>query len=202
VSVADPATDRARTTRPTRGLLVVIAGPSGVGKGTVWKRVLDRLPDARFSVSATTRAPRPDEVGGVAYHFVTRADFQQLIESGELIEWAEYAGNLYGTPRSWAQAQIAAGHVVILDIEVQGALQIRDTVGDALLIFLAPPDLDELERRLRGRGTEDDEIVERRLDEARRELDQRTAFDVVVVNDDVDRCVGEVVAAIETARQR
>lgn len=184
-----------------RGLLVVIAGPSGVGKGTVWNRVIERLPDARFSISVTTRDPRPGEVDGVDYHFISRDEFRRLIETGALLEWAEYAGNLYGTPRSWAQQQIAGGTVGILDIEVQGALQVRRNVADALLVFLAPPSLDELERRLRGRGTEDDEAVERRLQVARRELDQRPAFDVVIVNDDLDRCVDEVVAAIEAARE-
>ena len=184
-----------------RGLLVVIAGPSGVGKGTVWNRVIERIPDARFSISSTTRDPRPDEVDGVDYHFISRDEFRRLIETGALLEWAEYAGNLYGTPRSWAQQQIAGGTVGILDIEVQGALQVRKNVADALLVFLAPPSLDELERRLRGRGTEDDRAVHQRLQEARRELDQRTQFDVVVVNDDLDRCVDEVVAAIEAARE-
>lgn len=190
-----PATPR------RRGLLVVIAGPSGVGKGTVWNRVLERLPDARFSISMTTRDPRPGEVDGVDYHFVSREDFRRQIEAGELLEWAEYAGNLYGTPRSWAQQQIAGGTVGILDIEVQGALQVRKNVADALLVFLAPPSLDELERRLRGRGTEDDETVHQRLQVAKRELDQRPAFDVVIVNDELDRCVDEVVAAIEAARE-
>lgn len=190
-----PATPR------RRGLLVVIAGPSGVGKGTVWNRVLERLPDARFSISMTTRDPRPGEVDGVDYHFVSREDFRRQIATGELLEWAEYAGNLYGTPRSWAQQQIAGGTVGILDIEVQGALQVRERVSDALLVFLAPPSLEELERRLRGRGTEDDDAVAERLTEARRELDRRTAFDVVIVNDDLDRCVDEVVAAIDAARE-
>lgn len=190
-----PATPR------RRGLLVVIAGPSGVGKGTVWNRVLERLPDARFSISVTTRDPRPGELDGVDYHFVSREEFRRLIETGQLLEWAEYAGNLYGTPRSWAQQQIAGGTVGILDIEVQGALQVRERVPDALLVFLAPPSLDELERRLRGRGTEDDDAVAQRLTEARRELDRRTAFDIVIVNDDLERCVDEVVAAIDASRE-
>lgn len=202
MSMPETETGRPAPATGRRGLLVVVAGPSGVGKGTVWSRVLERIPEARFSVSATTRDPRPGEQDGVAYHFVSREQFRELIEAGDLLEWAEYAENLYGTPRSWAQRQVAGGNVVILDIEVQGALQIRDHVPDALLVFLAPPNLEELERRLRGRGTEDDRDVARRLEEARRELDRRTEFDLVVVNDDLERCVDEVVAAIEAARRR
>lgn len=184
-----------------RGLLVVIAGPSGVGKGTVHTRVRERVPDAVLSVSATTREPRPDEIDGVHYHFVDRERFEAMVAAGEFLEWAEYAGHLYGTLRAAVEGPVAAGKVVVLDIEVQGALQIRQRVGDALLVFLLPPSLSELERRLRGRGTEDDDSVGRRLDTARFELSRQDAFDVRVVNDDLDRCVEEVVAAIDAARR-
>lgn len=202
----DPPTQDARpqdggpTSLP--GLLVVLAGPSGVGKGTVRRRVFEELPDASLSVSATTRQPRPGEVSGSDYHFVDRDDFEERIDGGELLEWAEYVGNLYGTPLREVEEQIAAGHVVFLDIEVQGALQVKQRVPEALMIFLEPPDTDELERRLRGRGTEDEAAVSRRLKTAREELAQRDRFDRVIVNDDVERCAQEVLAAIREARSR
>jgi guanylate kinase len=183
-----------------RGLLVVIAGPSGVGKGTVHARVREALPDSTLSISATTRAPRPGEQEGVHYRFVDREGFDQLIGNNELYEWAEYAGHSYGTPRRPAREAVGRGQVVVLDIELQGALQIKEQDPDALLVFLVPPSFEELERRLRGRGTEDDAAVERRLERARQELAEGDRFDVQVVNDDLDRCVAEVLAAIEEAR--
>ncbi|MFP4148520.1 MAG: guanylate kinase [Nitriliruptoraceae bacterium] len=184
-----------------RGLVVVLAGPSGVGKGTVHARVRAALEDAVLSVSVTTRTPRPGEVDGVDYHFVTPARFEELAASGALLEWASYAGHRYGTPCEPVAAATAAGHVVLLDIEVQGALQVRDHDPDALLVFLRPPSLAELERRLRGRGTEDDDAVARRLARAREELAAAHRFDVQVVNDDLDRCVAEVLAHIAAARR-
>lgn len=182
------------------GLLVVLAGPSGVGKGTVRRRVFEELPDARLSVSATTRGARPGEVAGTDYHFVDREDFEGRVQRGELLEWAEYVGNLYGTPLREVVEEIAAGHVVFLDIEVQGALQVKERVPDALMIFLEPPSGGELERRLRGRGTEDDDAVARRLRTAEEEIAQRHRFDRVIVNDDLERCAREVLAAIHEAR--
>jgi guanylate kinase len=184
-----------------RGLLVVVAGPSGVGKGTVHTRVREALPDAVLSVSATTRPPRSHEIEGVDYRFVDRRGFEAMVSAGELLEWAEYAGQLYGTPRAAVDAAVADGRIVVLDIEVQGALQIRDQDPDALLVFLSPPSFEELERRLRARATEDETEVAHRLDVARWEVAQREAFDVVVVNDDLERAVEEVVAAIEHARE-
>jgi guanylate kinase len=183
-----------------RGLLVVIAGPSGVGKGTVHTRVREALPDSTLSISATTREPRPGEVEGVHYRFVDREGFDQLVGNNELYEWAEYAGHSYGTPRRPAREAVARGQVVVLDIELQGALQIKEQDPDALLVFLVPPSFEELERRLRGRGTEDDGAVNRRLERAKEELAEGDRFDVQVVNDDLDRCVAEVLAIIEKAR--
>ncbi len=185
-----------------RGLLVVMAGPSGVGKGTVHARVRALLPDAVLSVSATTRAPRAGEEDGVDYHFVTPERFQELIDNDALLEWAEYAGNRYGTPSEPVAAAVAAGHVVVLDIELQGALQVKAHDPGALLVFLIPPTFEELERRLRSRGTEEPAALHRRLARAREELDQAERFDVQVVNDDIDRCVAEVVAIIEQARHQ
>ena len=183
-----------------RGLLVVVAGPSGVGKGSVHGRLRQSLPDVTLSVSATTRSPRPGELDGADYHFVDRGTFEAMAADGRLLEWAEYAGNLYGTPRAPVEEAIAEGRVVLLEIEVQGALQVKERVPDALLVFLVPPSVEELERRLAGRGTEDAATVARRLGVAQRELAAKDAFDHVVVNDDLERCVAEVRDLIEQAR--
>jgi guanylate kinase len=194
------AADRPAGT-PRRGLLVVIAGPSGVGKGTVHTRVRAALPDSVLSVSATTRPAREHERDGVDYRFVDRESFEGMVARGDLLEWAEYADHLYGTPRAPIEAAVADGRTVVLDIEVQGALQVREQDPHALLIFLAPPSFEELERRLRTRATEREEHLARRLELAHREVASRDRFDLVVVNDDLDRCVEEVVAAIEHARE-
>ncbi len=182
------------------GLLVVLAGPSGVGKGTVHRRLREDLADVELSVSVTTRPPRPGEQDGVDYHFVDRPTFEAMAEDGRLLEWAEYAGNLYGTPRVPVDQAVAGGRLVLLEIEVQGALQVIERVPGALTVFLVPPSWEELERRLRDRGTEDEATVARRLETARHELAQRTAFDHQVVNDDLDGCVAEVRRLIEQAR--
>jgi guanylate kinase len=188
-------------TDASTGLLVVVAGPSGVGKGTVHAALRSRLPDAVLSVSVTTRAPRPGEVDGVDYRFVDEPTFRRMAADGELLEWAEYAGNLYGTPRAPAAAAVGRGAVVLLDIEVQGALQVKRADPDALLVFLHPPSMAELERRLRGRGTEADEAIARRLAVAREEIAGADAFDLEVVNDQLDACVAEVLTAIDIARR-
>jgi guanylate kinase len=153
-----------------------------------------------LSVSATTRDPRPGELDGADYHFVDRATFEEMASDGRLLEWAEYAGNLYGTPRQPVDEAVADGRVVLLEIEVQGALQVKEQVPDALLVFLVPPSEEELERRLSGRGTEDAATVARRLEVAQRELAARRDFDHVVVNDDLEQCVSEVRELIEEAR--
>lgn len=184
------------------GLLVVVSGPSGVGKGTVVRELLQRLDDAVVSTSVTTRPPREGEVEGIDYHFVTPQAFEQLIVDGALLEHATYAANRYGTPRGPVEAHIAAGRLVLLEIEVQGAMQVREADPDALLLFLTPPDDEELERRLRSRATEDEATVARRLAAARDELDQRFAFDHVVVNDVLERCVDEVADLVTRALAR
>ena len=182
------------------GLLVVIAGPSGVGKGTVHTRVREALPDSCLSVSVTTRAPRPEEADGVHYRFVDDATFDAMIADGELLEWARYAGQRYGTPRGPVEAAVAEGKVVVLDIELQGALQVKAQDRHALLVLLVPPSFEELERRLRARGTEDPVAVRQRLDRAREELASADRFDVEVVNDDLDACVAQVLETIDRAR--
>jgi guanylate kinase len=183
-----------------RGLVVVISGPSGVGKGSVHAGLFGHLERLEMSVSATTRAPRPGERDGIAYHFVDDATFDRMVATDALLEWATYAGNRYGTPRAPLDDAVADGRTVLLEIEVQGALQVRSRLPDALLIFLTPPSFDELERRLRDRGTEDEVTILDRLEVARGEMAAIDAFDHVVVNDDLDRCTAEVAALIDRAR--
>ena len=177
--------------------LTVLSGPSGVGKGTVVARVRALYPHVWVSVSCTTRAPRPGERNGVEYRFVTREQFREMVDADELLEYAEFAGNLYGTPREPVRARLAEGKPTLLEIDLQGARQVRAAMPDAQLVFLAPPSWDELERRLSGRGTELSEAVAARLQQARVELAAAEEFDAVVVNDDVDRAAAAVVALIE-----
>ncbi len=174
--------------------LVVLSGPSGVGKSTVVKALRAEHPEVWLSVSATTRFPRPGETHGVHYRFVSREEFAELVESGGLLEWAEFAGNLYGTPRQPVLDNLAAGRPVVLEIDLQGARQVRALMPAAKLVFLAPPSWDELVRRLTGRGTEDAAVVEKRLAVARDELAAEPEFDVTLVNTSVPEVVGQLVA--------
>ena len=174
--------------------LVVLSGPSGVGKSTVVKALRAEHPEVWLSVSATTRFPRPGETHGVHYRFVSREEFAELVESGGLLEWAEFAGNLYGTPRQPVLDNLAAGRPVVLEIDLQGARQVRALMPGAKLVFLAPPSWDELVRRLTGRGTEDAAVVEKRLAVARDELAAEPEFDVTLVNTSVPEVVGQLVA--------
>jgi guanylate kinase len=180
----------------------VISGPSGVGKGSVVRRLLARDPEGPvLSVSATTRPPRPSETDGADYFFVDDAGFDRMIADGELLEWAElFGGDRYGTPRGFVEWRLDQGRDVILEIDVQGAAQVRDQAPDALLILLVPPSLEELERRLRGRGTESPERLAERLEKAAWELGQASWFDHVVVNDDLERASDQVAAIIAASR--
>lgn len=179
-----------------QGNLFVISGPSGAGKGTLVGRLLQEVPDAWVSVSATTRAPREGEVDGVHYHFKNREDFMALVEADGLLEWAEYAGNCYGTPRSSVEERMAEGRQVVLEIEVQGAFQVKERMPEAHLIFIEPPSLEELEVRLRGRGTESDEVIEKRMKTAELELSRKMEYDIRLVNDDLDAAVRQLVAYV------
>jgi guanylate kinase len=181
--------------------LTVLAGPTAVGKGTVSADVRDRYPQVWLSVSATTRSPRPGEVDGVHYLFVTPEEFDRMVADGEMLEWAVVHGrNRYGTPRRPVEQKLAAGVPVLLEIDLQGARQVRDAVTasglEARFVFLAPPSFDELVRRLVGRGTEDSEERERRLATARVELAAEQEFDVTIVNDDVHRATDELVSVM------
>ena len=180
-----------------RGTLLVLSGPSGVGKSTVLRKMMDGREDMAFSVSATTRAPRPGEVDGKDYFFITREEFDKMVEQGELLEHAEFVGNCYGTPRSQILQRLEQGITVVLDIEVQGAGQVKALIPEALTVFLAPPSLEALEQRLRGRGTESEEKIRSRLETARKELLLAPTYDYTVVNDDADRAAAELSNILE-----
>jgi guanylate kinase len=173
--------------------LTVLSGPSGVGKDSVIEMVRARSPWVWLSVSVTTRPRRGNETDGLHYHFVDRTEFEQLARSGELLEWAEFAGNLYGTPRAPVERKLRAGEPMLLKIDLQGARQVRAAMPEAQLVFLAPPSWAELERRLVGRGTDDPATIRRRLEHAREELAAEPEFDVTVVNDSVVRAADELV---------
>ncbi|NLG55039.1 MAG: guanylate kinase [Rhodococcus sp.] len=181
-----------------RGRLVVLAGPSAVGKSSVVRMLHERLPELVFSVSATTRDPRPGEVDGRDYRFVTRDEFARMIDSGELLEWAEIHGGLQlsGTPAQPVEQALSAGSPVLVEVDLAGARAVRAAKPEALLVFMAPPSWEVLVDRLTGRGTEAPEVIERRLATARVELDAQNEFDVVLVNEDVERTCDELVSLL------
>jgi len=182
--------------------LVVISGPSGVGKSTVVDRVLKHVPNFVSSVSVTTRSPRGAERDGVDYFFVTPDEFERRREAGELLEWAEVHGNLYGTPAAFVAQKLSQGVNVILEIDVQGGMSVKDRYPEAVLIFLLPPDLQTLKGRLDGRATDGEAIIRRRLENAKRELEYFNRYDYVVINDDVDRCAEDCLAIIRAESLR
>jgi guanylate kinase len=177
----------------------VITGPSGVGKGTLIRTLRERVPELELSVSATTRPPRPGEQDGVDYHFLTDADFERRVEAGEFVEHATYSGRRYGTLRAELERRLRAGHPVVLEIEVQGARQVRRTMPEALQVFIAPPSRDALRTRLVGRGTDDADQVQARLETADGELAAQDEFARVVVNDRLDDAVDELTAIVRGA---
>ena len=190
-----------RPERPIQpGILLVLAGPSGVGKGTIGKQLLERDPALAWSVSATTRDPRPGEVDGVDYRFLTRAEFEALRDAGGFLEWFEVYGQLKGTPREQVETRLRAGEDVLMEVDVQGAMAIRAVKPDALLVFLRAPSRDVQLERLRGRGADDDEQMARRIAQAEAEEALADRFDAIVVNDDASAAVSEVAAILAGRR--
>ncbi len=188
--------------RRRRGTLLVISGPSGCGKGTVLKEYTDKNSNVYVSVSATTRDPREGERYGVNYYYLTREEFEKKIKERGFLEYADFCGNYYGTPREPVEEHLASGNDVILEIDVQGALQVRRNFPEAVLVFIMPPSFEELRQRLIGRGTESMEIIKKRLSAATSEFEQAGEYDYVVVNDEVQRAAAEIKAIIDAEKCR
>ncbi|MCI7263703.1 MAG: guanylate kinase [Clostridium sp.] len=185
-----------------QGALVVVSGFSGAGKGTLMKALLERYDNYALSISATTRGPRTGEVDGREYFFKTREEFLQMIEADQLIEYAEYVNNFYGTPKDYVFSNLESGKDVLLEIEIQGALKVKEKFPDAVLIFVTPPSAEELRRRLLGRGTESLEKIEARLARAAQEAEYMDRYDYLLVNDNLDECVEEMHRLIQAMRAR
>lgn len=177
--------------------LFVISGSSGVGKGTVIKRFLEKNPDFKLSVSCTTRAKRPGEEHGVNYYYLTREEFMQSVERGEFLEWAEFSGNCYGTSKKFVEQGLKNDENLLLEIDTQGALQVKEKMDNAVLIFIMPPSFEELEKRLRGRGTETEDAIQKRLNTVKAEMENAKHFHYNVVNDEIDRAVEEIETIIK-----
>lgn len=186
----------------SRGFLIVLSGPSGAGKNTLLSAVLPRVPNLKYSVSATTRPPRPYEKDGVNYHFLDEREFQAMIDRGEFLEWAEFAGYRYGTPRAFVDAAISRGETVISDIDIQGAKQIKASLPEAVFVFLLPPSLAELRARLAVRGTDSAEAIDRRIQIATEELRSIADYDYWVMNDDLEEACESLIHIIEAERRR
>ncbi|MCH5248617.1 MAG: guanylate kinase [Lachnospiraceae bacterium] len=183
-----------------KGILIVVSGFSGAGKGTLMNRLIDEYDNYALSISATTRAPRPGEEDGREYFFLKKEEFEKRIEAGGFIEYACYCDNYYGTPRDYVEKQLKAGKNVVLEIEIQGAMKIRRQFPTALLLFVMPPDVAELERRLTGRGTESPEVVTKRLNRAVEEAKGIEEYDYILINDDLETCVKNLHEIVEAAR--
>ena len=177
--------------------LFVISGSSGVGKGTVLKGFLEKNPEFMLSVSCTTRMPREGEIDGINYFFLTKEEFQQCIDDEKFLEWAEFAGNRYGTKKKFIEKCLNEGKNVILEIDTKGALQVKKQMPEAVLIFICPPSLEALENRLRGRHTEDEATIQKRMNEVKKELDRAEDFDYKIVNDDLQRAISELKGIVE-----
>jgi guanylate kinase len=184
-----------------KGLLFIISGPAGSGKGTIVSRVRE-LAQFDFSVSATTRSPRPGEEHGVPYYFIDKTEFEGKIEAGEMLEYAQYVGNYYGTPKKPVEDALAAGRNIVLDIEVKGALQVKEKMPEAVMIYILPPDYETLLSRIRGRGTETEEVIQKRMNEARNEIRTFPKYDYVVINDTVEKAAQDVLSILRTENMK
>ncbi|MDE7176610.1 MAG: guanylate kinase [Lachnospiraceae bacterium] len=183
----------------SKGILIVVSGFSGAGKGTLMKKLVAEYEGYGLSISATTRKPRPGEEDGREYFFLSKEEFEQKIADNALIEYAQYCGNYYGTPKDYVENQMALGRDVILEIEIQGALAVKKQYPDAILLFVTPPSAEELRRRLSGRGTETAEVIDRRLRRAAEEAQGIEAYDYILINDDLETCVKELHAIVDAA---
>ena len=184
------------------GILIVVSGFSGAGKGTIMKALLERYDNYALSISATTRNPRPGEEEGKAYFFKTTEEFEKMIAKEDLIEYAMYVGNYYGTPKAYVEEQLCAGKDVILEIEIQGALKVKEKFPNTLLLFVTPPSAEELRKRLEGRGTETREVIDGRMKRAIEEAEYMDQYDYLVVNDELDVCVEEMHHLIQGEHER
>ncbi len=185
-----------------RGILIVVSGFSGAGKGTIMKEIMNRYDNYALSVSATTRRPRPGEEDGREYFFKSTEEFEKMIAKDELIEYARYVDNYYGTPRVYVEEQLKAGRDVILEIEIQGALKVKEKFPDTLLLFVTPPTAAELRRRLKGRGTEDSDVIDFRMKRAKEESEGMGLYDYLIINDVLDECVEEMHRIIQGEHRR
>ncbi|HOV78497.1 MAG TPA: guanylate kinase [Bacillota bacterium] len=185
-----------------KGMLLVFSGPSGAGKGTVCKALLEDNPNLLLSVSATTRPPRTGEIDGVNYFFLKHDQFEKMIEDNQLLEWAKVYGNYYGTPGGFVQESLAQGYDVILEIDTQGALQVKEKIPEAVLIFIAPPSFFHLRERLTGRRTDSEDDIKRRLSSVAEEMKMASRYDYIVVNDDVEKAANKVCAIISAEKSR
>ncbi|MDO4966341.1 MAG: guanylate kinase [Lachnospiraceae bacterium] len=183
-----------------KGILIVVSGFAGSGKGTIMKELIKRYDNYRLSVSATTRNPRPMEEDGKDYFFKTREEFEEMIDKGELLEYAEYVGNYYGTPRAFVEETLNSGKDVILEIEYMGAFKVKAKFDEAVLVFISPPSVEEVYNRLKKRGTETEEVIRKRLVRGKEEAEIINKYDYIIVNDDLEECIGDIHNTIQSAK--